>query len=98
MKCKMQGIRTVVLCSLAIGWWGLWYPELSAAADTYVIVYEDGTVQSAAEVLECGFDEYSYEELWEIEGDQIRFRCKLWQTVEEYIMKVRSGNDDGKCE
>ncbi len=98
MKQKIQRIRTVALGALAVIWWGLWYPELAAAADTYVIVYEDGTVVTAKEVWECGLAEYSCEDLMEIDGDQIRFRSKLWETMEEYMIKVRSGNDNGKYE
>ncbi|MBQ7775142.1 MAG: hypothetical protein IJ379_04390 [Lachnospiraceae bacterium] len=90
MKQRWQGVRLALLCSVAIGWWGLWYPELATAADTYVIVYEDGTVQTAAEVIECGLDEQACWELLQMDGEQIHFRSKLWQSLEEYIEKVRS--------
>lgn len=90
MNQKWQGVRIAVLFSIVISWWGLWYPELATAADTYVIVQEDGTVQKASEVIECGIGEYSYMDLLQIDGEQIRFRSKLWQAVEEYMKKVRS--------
>lgn len=90
MNHRWQGVRLAVLFSMAVSWWGLWYSELATAADTYVIVNEDGTVQKASEVIECGFNECSYLDLLQIDTEQIRFRSKLWQTVEEYIKKVRS--------
>ena len=90
MNHRWQGVRFALLASAAIGWWGLWYPELAKAADAYVIVNEDGTVQKASEVVECEFNEYSYLDLLKIDGEQIRFRSKIWQTVEEYFEKVRS--------
>ncbi len=98
MKQKIQKIRTIALGALAVIWWGLWYPELASAADTYVIVYDDGRVLTAEEVFASGGEEYSYEGLLEIDGDQICFRSKLWETMEEYIVKVRSGIDNGKYE
>ncbi len=90
MNQRGQGIRVALLLSVAISWWGLWYPELATAADAYVIVQEDGSVQTASEVIECGFGEYTYWEMLQAEGDQVRFRSKLWQILEEYWKKVRS--------
>lgn len=87
MNRRWQGIRMALCFSMAVGWWGLWYPELATAADTYAIVSEDGTVQKASEVVECGLNGYSYEELLQMDGTQLRFRSKLWQMIEEYFKK-----------
>lgn len=90
MNHRGQEIRVALILSMAIGWWGLWYPELATAADAYVVVQEDGTVQTASEVIECGLDECTYWEMLQADGDQVRFRSKLWQMLEEYWKKVRS--------
>ncbi len=90
MNSKWQGVKIAVLLSVAIGWWGLWYPELATEADTYAIVWEDGTVQSASEVIECELNGYSYMDLMEADNSQLQFRSKLWMKLEEYLKKVRS--------
>jgi len=93
MKQKWQGVRTAVAVCAAIGWWGLWYPELATAADTYAIVLEDGTVLPASEVIECKFSELDCEELLQADGSQIRFRSRFLKWLEEYFEKVGSEDD-----
>ena len=93
MNRKWQGLRMAMVCCAAIGWWGLWYPELSTAADTYAIVLEDGTVLSASEVVECEFGEQYCEELLQADNSQIRFRSRFLQWLEEYFEKVGSEDD-----
>lgn len=90
MNHRWQGIRLAVLLSVSIGWWGLWYPELATAADTYAIVSEDGTVQTPSEVIECELNEYSYSELLQMDCSEIHFSSRFWQWLEEYFEKVRS--------
>lgn len=98
MNHKWQGIRAAAVVCAAIGWWGLWYPELATAADSYAIVQEDGTVLPASEVIKCEFDERYCEELLQAEGSQIRFRSRFLQWLEEYFEKVGSEDDFRKQE
>ena len=63
MKKRWQELRVAVLLLIGLGWWGFWYPELEQAADAYVIILEDGTVQRASQVVECGLSESPYFDL-----------------------------------
>ena len=90
MNHRWQGVRMAAVLCAAIGWWGLWYPELATAADAYAIVQEDGTVLSASEVMECEFDEETYAELLQADSSQVRFRSRFLQWLEEYFEKVGS--------
>lgn len=90
MNHKWQGIGLAAILSVAIGWWGLWYPELAKAAGAYAIVQEDGTILLASEVVECELDEEAFAKLLEAEDDQVRFRSRFLQWLEEYFEKDRS--------
>ncbi len=90
MNHKWQGVRLAAILCVAIGWWGLWYPELAREAEAYAIVQEDGTVLMASEVIECELDEESYAELFQAEGNQVRLRSRFLLWLEEYFKKDRS--------
>ncbi len=90
MNHRWQGVRIAAVLSVAIGWWGLWYPQLATVADTYAIVQEDGTVLMSSEVIECELDEEYCAELLQADGSQVRFRSRLMEWLEEYFEKVRS--------
>lgn len=90
MNSKWLKVRTFVCAVAAIGWWGLWYPEIAEYAGAYTVVEEDGTVQDDSEVIECESDESVYREWFKMDTSQIRFRSRLWQLAEEYLEKVRS--------
>lgn len=93
MNHRWQNVRIATVVCAAIGWWGMWYPELTTAADTYAIVQEDGTVLPASEVVKCDFGELYCEELLQADNSQIRFRSKFLQWLEEYFEKVGSEDD-----
>ncbi len=88
---KWMRIRSLIWIGAAIGWWGLWYPELVQYAGVYTVVTEDGTVQESSEVVEYELDESFYQELFQADGTKLRFRSRLWQLAEEYLEKVRFG-------
>lgn len=87
MNQKWLGVRTFISMCLAIGWWDIWYPELTEAAGVYHVVYEDGTVQNSQEVVECELSEYTYLELLSMDSDRIRIRFRFLEWIEEYFEK-----------
>lgn len=87
---KRQEIKAIILMSLAIGWWGLWYPELERIADTYAIILEDGTVQKASEMIECELNGGSRWDLRKMDSSQIKMSSKLWKILQEYFEEDRS--------
>lgn len=87
MNQKWLGVRVFISMCLAIGWWDMWYPELSEAAGIYNIVCEDGTVQKPREVVECELNEYTYLDLLSMDSNRIRFRSRFLEWIEEYFDK-----------
>lgn len=87
MKQKNLGIRAIISMCLAIGWWDLWYPEITREADIYRVVYEEGTVQNSQEVVKWELDEYTFYDFLSMDSDQIQFRSRLLEWIEEYFDK-----------
>lgn len=87
MKNKWLGIRVFISVCLAVGWWDFWYPELADAAGVYNVVYEESAIQTPEEMIEYGLDEYTYYDLMKTDRDDIRFRFRLWEIIEEYMNK-----------
>lgn len=87
MSQKLLGIRAMISMCLAIGWWDFWYPEITREADVYRVVYEEGTVQEPEEVVKYEFSEYSFYDFLKMDSDQIQFRSRLLEWIEEYLDK-----------
>ena len=85
MKKRWQELKVTVLMCIGLGWWGFWYPELEQAADTYVVVLEDETVQSASQMVECGLSESLYLDLLHADNSQVKVSSKLWKLLQEYV-------------
>lgn len=90
MNQKWLGMRVFVGVCVAIGWLGVWYPEVAEEAGVYTVVMEDGTVQKPSEVVKCELNEYTYIDLLEMDSSNIHFRSRLLEWIEEYFKKVRS--------
>lgn len=87
MKRKYFGIRAIISMCLAIGWWDLWYPEITREADVYRLVCEEGAVQTDEEVVKWKLDEYTFYDFLKLDSDQIHFRSRLLEWLEEYLNK-----------
>lgn len=87
MSQKFLGIRAMLSMCLVIGWWDFWYPEITREADVYRVVYEEGTVQKSEEVVKYEFSEYSFYDFLKMDSDQIQFRSRLLEWIEEYLDK-----------
>jgi len=85
MKKNILALRIFMCGCAALGWWGFFYPELTMTPDTYRIVMEDGTVQSAAEMVKWDFDSDIYHKILSADSSQIRFRSKLVEKVADFI-------------
>lgn len=90
MKNRWQELRAVAVLCIGLGWWGFWYPELEQAADVYAIVWEDGTVQNASEVIECELKGQSFWELQDVERDRIIMSSRLWKLLQEYFEEEKA--------
>ncbi len=87
MNQKLLCIRAMISMCLAIGWWDFWYPEITREADVYRVVYDEGTVQTSEEVVKYELSEYSFYDFLKMDSDQIQFRSRLLEWIEEYLDK-----------
>ena len=87
MNQKFLGIRAMISMCLAIGWWDFWYPEITREAEVYRMVCEDGAVQKSGEVVKWEVDEYTFYDFMQMDSDQIQFRSRLLEWIEEYLDK-----------
>lgn len=89
MKKRWKEFRGILLLGVAIGWWGFWYPELEKAADTYALVWEDGTVQMSSELVEYELGEEDVFRKVPSEKCEIRISSKLWKMLKEFWIEDR---------
>ena len=87
MNRRFLGIRAMLSICLAIGWWDFWYPEITREAGVYAVVYEEGAVQENGEVVEYKADEYTFYDFLQMDSDQIQFRSRMLEWIEEYLDK-----------
>ena len=89
MKKSWKELRGLLLLGMAIGWWGFWYPELEKVADTYAIVWEDGTVQMSSELVEYEFGEEIMSDRSSSKKCEVRISSKLWKMLKEFWIEDR---------
>jgi hypothetical protein len=85
MKKKYATFQIVLGICAALGWWGIFYPELTLTPDTYCVVNEDGTVQKAEDGVEYPFGTTLYYDMLGVGRSRIHFKSKLVTTVEAMI-------------
>ncbi|MDR2043366.1 MAG: hypothetical protein LBQ15_03185 [Clostridium sp.] len=105
MKKKLILLRAGIGICAALGWWGLFYPELTMTPDTYRIVSEDGTVQAEAagrngpdgqteqatsEAAGWGLDGGIYYRILESGSGRIRLKSRLLQAAAELSGRSRT--------
>lgn len=83
-----------LMLSMAAGWWGVLYPQLTLNEGTYRIVTEDGEV-IGGEVVDGkrGGREADgtvvYMEMLNADRSQLRFRCRFVEEIMEYLERIR---------
>lgn len=77
MKNKKLGIRIITAMCVALGWWGLLYPELTLTPETVRIVTEDASGQEISLDRSKSLDDSFYLELLEADSGSIRFRSRI---------------------
>lgn len=87
MNRRFLCFRAMLSMCLAIGWWDFWYPEIAREAGVYEVVYEDGTIQNPGEVVKYKADEYTFYDFLQLDSDQIQFRSRFLEWIEEYFDK-----------
>ena len=82
--------RAVVMMCAALGWWGIWFPELAVWADAVCVVEEEhsqNAVQQGEKVVECDTVREICEGLRQADKGQIKVKSRLLQLIEQYLQK-----------
>lgn len=92
MKNKWFGIRIVISLCAALGWWGLFYPELALTPDTVVLrLNDDGEVIRELSP-EWNFDSTLYRDLLNAGPERISFRSKLYTDFSALLEAIYNGD------
>lgn len=97
MKRGIKIIEMALCICAALGWWGVFYPELTMTPDTYKVVREaklfsedkglqnEGTFgdDEVCKTADWDFDREIYFEILQADAGQIRFKSKLLMSLKE---------------
>lgn len=87
---KWKNFRAVLMICAALGWWGIWFPELAVWADAVCVVTQDsaqGSVQQGEKVVECDTAQEICDGLLHADKEQIQLRSRLFTLLEQYLQK-----------
>ena len=82
--------RAVIMMCAALGWWGVWFPELAVWADAVCVVEDEsknGTVQQGEKVIECDTVQEICDGLLRADKGQIQVKSRLLALIEQYLQK-----------
>lgn len=81
MKTDFYKCRAVLILCAALGWWGLWFPELAVWSDAVVVREENASVQQEENVIEWETAQTLYRDLMQADRDQIQVRSRLLEWI-----------------
>lgn len=81
MKTDFYKYRAVLILCAALGWWGLWFPELAVWSDAVVVREENASVQQEENVIEWETAQTLYRDLMQADRDQIQVRSRLLEWI-----------------
>ena len=82
--------RAVLTVCAALGWWGIWFPELAVWTEAVCAVKdedESASVQKEKDVVEYETAREVLDGLMHADREQIRIRSRLLEAVERYLQK-----------
>ena len=87
---KWKTYRTVLMMCVALGWWGIWFPELAVWTEAVCAVEveeKSSSVQSEDNVVQLETAREVYEGLLHAERDQICIKSRLFEIIERYLQR-----------
>lgn len=84
---KLAAFRMVCTLCVALGWWGMLYPDFTMTPDTYEVVWEDA--ESEHEMQEWDSEEEIYDLLLNADSGRIRFKTKLLSKIDAILKHLR---------
>lgn len=92
MKNKWFGIRIIISLCAALGWWGLFYPELALTPDTVILRLNDNGEVIREQSPEWNFDSTLYRDLLNAGPERISFRSKLYTDFSALLEAIYNGD------
>lgn len=92
MKKKFIGIRIIIGTCAALGWWGLFYPELALTPESVKVIGEDENGMEKDVTGEWEFDSTLFQELINAGEGKIRFRSKLFTELSVLMEAVQNAD------
>lgn len=83
-----QKYRAMWIICIAIGWWGVWFPELVVWTDAVCVtedVCQEDSVQMQGKVVECDSVHEICEGLMYADKEQIQIKSRLFMLIEQYL-------------
>lgn len=92
MKNKWFGVRIIISLCAALGWWGLFYPELALTPDTVVLRLNENGEVIREQSPEWTFDSSLYRDLLNAGPERITFRSKLYTDFSSLLEAICNGD------
>jgi len=87
---KWKNYRTVLMMCVALGWWGIWFPEFAVWTESVCAVETEeksSSVQFEENMVQLETAREVYEGLLHAEKDQIRIKSRLFEIIEKYLQR-----------
>lgn len=86
---KLAVFRMVCTLCVALGWWGMLFPDFTMTSDTYQVVWEEETVQQDKTMVEWDDREEIYDLILQADSGQIRFKSRLLEKLDAILKYFR---------
>ena len=75
-------VKTIFVICAAVGWWGIWFPELAVWTEAVCVVQEDGLQKSEENIVNC---ESVYKGFMQADKSQIKIKSRLGEWFYAYF-------------
>lgn len=86
---KLAVLKMVCTLCVAIGWWGMLYPDFTMTPDTYQVVWKEDAVQQEQSMLEWDSEDEIYDLIMKADSGQIRFKSRLLEKLDAILKYFR---------
>ncbi len=73
---KIKQIRSILIIVAALGWWGMWFPELTVWGGAVRVADQEYVPEEVREI---------YSGLQQADRSQIRIKSKLLSAIDQYL-------------
>lgn len=84
---KIKQIRSILIIAAALGWWGMWFPELTVWGGAVRVADQEYVYQSSdqEQIIDMNTVREIYSGLQQADRSQIKIKSKLLSAIEQYL-------------